>query len=69
MGIPKQPQKTRKLIIEKDSLIRALRVAVLVGIILNIINNQGIITLSFSGLNTYKVLLTFLVSFCVSLYA
>lgn len=69
MGNTKQQQTARKLIIEKESLTRALRVAVFVGIILNIINNPGIIILSFSGLNIYKVLLTFLVPFCVSLYS
>ncbi|MDP2338427.1 MAG: nitrate/nitrite transporter NrtS [Bacteroidota bacterium] len=64
---PQQP--TRKLAIEKKSLKRALRVAILVGVILNVINNPGLITFSFTGLNTYKVLLTFLVPFCVSLYS
>ena len=69
MGNTKQQHTSRKLVIEKDSLTRALRVALLVGIILNVINNPGLITLSFSGLNIYKVLLTFLVPFCVSLYS
>lgn len=64
-----QQPVAKKLIIEKDSLTRALRVALLVGIILNVINNPGLITFSFSGLNIYKVLLTFLVPFCVSLYS
>jgi hypothetical protein len=69
MDNTKQQCTSRKLIIEKDSLTRALRVALLVGIILNVINNPVLITLSFSGLNIYKVLLTFLVPFCVSLYS
>lgn len=69
MGITKQQSTTKKLVIEKDSLTRALRVALLVGIILNVINNPGLITFSFLGLNIYKVLLTFLVPFCVSLYS
>lgn len=64
-----QQPVAKKLVIEKDSLTRALRVALLVGIILNVINNPGLITFSFSGLNIYKVLLTFLVPFCVSLYS
>lgn len=69
MGKTNQQPVAKKLIIEKDSLTRALRVALLVGIILNVINNPGLITFSFSGLNIYKVLLTFLVPFCVSLYS
>ncbi len=69
MGNTKQQPISKKLVIEKESLTRALRVAILVGIILNIINNPGILTLTFSGLNIYKVLLTFLVPFCVSLYS
>lgn len=69
MGNTKQQHTSGKLVIEKESLTRALRVALLVGIILNVINNPGLITFSFSGLNIYKVLLTFLVPFCVSLYS
>lgn len=69
MGNTKQQHTSRKLAIEKESLTRALRVALLVGIILNVINNPGLIAFSFSGLNIYKVLLTFLVPFCVSLYS
>lgn len=69
MGNTKQQHTSGKLVIEKDSLTRALQVALLVGIILNVINNPGLITFSFSGLNIYKVILTFLVPFCVSLYS
>ena len=54
---------------KKDSVSRAVRVAILVGIILNIINNPGLFKLSFEGLNIYRILLTFLVPFCVSLYS
>ena len=57
------------LAMKKDSVSRAVRVAILVGIILNIINNPGLFKLSFEGLNIYRVLLTFLVPFCVSLYS
>ncbi|HES59378.1 MAG TPA: hypothetical protein ENO18_03015 [Caldithrix sp.] len=53
----------------KESFIRAIRVAILVGIVLNIINNPGVFSLSFEGMNIYRVLLTFLVPFCVSLYS
>lgn len=69
MGNMKLRHPSGKLVIEKESLTRAFRVALLVGIILNVINNPGIITFSFSSLNIYKVLLTFLVPFCVSLYS
>lgn len=55
--------------IARDSVLRALRVAILVGLILNLINNPGLFKLSLVGLNTYRVLLTFLVPFCVSLYS
>jgi hypothetical protein len=58
-----------KLASQKESLNRALRVAVLVGIILNIINNPSLFKLSTEGINIYRVLLTFLVPFCVSLYS
>lgn len=57
------------LAIQQDSLFRALRVAVLVGIILNIINNPVLFNFSFDGINFYRVLLTFIVPFCVSLYS
>lgn len=62
-------QSFLKLVANPESLKRALRVAVLVGIVLNIINNPSLFHLSFAGLNIYRVLLTFLVPFCVSLYS
>ena len=62
-------QNMGKLKIDKDSLIRGLKVAILVGTLLNIINNPGLISFSFSGLNIYRVFLTFLVPFSVSLYS
>lgn len=52
-----------RLAIKKDFLVRAIRVAILVGIILNFINNPGLIHLSFDGVNSYRILLTFLVPF------
>lgn len=64
-----QKQNISKLATQKESLIRAIRVAILVGIVLNIINNPEVFTLSFEGMNIYRVLLTFLVPFCVSLYS
>ncbi len=62
-------QNRRKVVIDKESLLRALRVAILVGVILNVINNPGVISFSFGGLNIYRVFLTFLVPFCVSIYS
>ncbi len=62
-------QNMGKLKIDKDSLIRGLKIAILVGTLLNIINNPGLISFSFSGLNIYRVFLTFLVPFSVSLYS
>ena len=64
-----QKESFLKLASQKDSLTRALRVAVLVGIILNIINNPMLFQLSIKGMNIYRVMLTFLVPFCVSLYS
>lgn len=56
-------------VIKRESLVRAFRVAILVGIILNLINNPELFRLSFERLSLYKVFLTFLVPFCVSLYS
>ncbi len=64
-----QKQNMLKLAIQKEPVIRAIRVAIFVGVILNIINNPGLFKLSFEGVNLYRVLLTFLVPFCVSLYS
>jgi len=59
----------KKRLITEVSLKRAIRVAVIVGVILNLINNPQLFSLSLTGLYIYKVLLTFLVPFCVSLYS
>ena len=64
-----QQHNSWKLMIDRDSLARALKVSMVVGTLLNIINNPGLISFSFSSLNIYRVLLTFLVPFCVSLYS
>jgi len=69
MGTTSIPTIFKKLSITEESFKRALRVAVIVGVILNLINNPLLFSLSFTGLNIYKVLLTFLVPFCVSLYS
>jgi hypothetical protein len=55
--------------IKKASIILALKISFAVGIILNIINNPESLTLNFTKLNSYKVILTFIVPFCVSLYS
>lgn len=57
------------LAIERNSLIRASRVAVLVGIILNLINHPEILSGNFSGLNLGIMVLVFLVPFFVSAYS
>jgi len=60
----------QKYRIKRSSLILALRVAFIVGVILNVINNPEIF--SFSSpieINYSRVILTFFVPFCVSLYS
>lgn len=64
-----EKQSILKLASQKESLKRALRVAVLVGIILNIINNPTLFQFSFEGINIFRVLLIFMVPFFVSLYS
>lgn len=55
---------------EKSTLSRALRVAILVGIILNLINNPAVITsFSFVDVHVGRVILTFVVPFLVSTYS
>lgn len=59
-----------QLALEKKTFIRAIRVALLVGIILNLINNpQLFFDFSGSELNSLRILLTFLVPFFVSTYS
>lgn len=55
--------------LSKQLLIKALKIAFVVGIILNIIN-QGelIVILAFEDINYYKFFLTFIVPFSVSMY-
>ena len=56
--------------LEKKSLTRALRVALLVGLILNLINNPEIFfNFSETEVNISRVMLTFLVPFLVSSYS
>lgn len=58
-----------KIASSKPLLIRALKIAFVVGIILNLIN-QGDLIFAFKleELNIFKLLLTFTVPFCVSMY-
>lgn len=57
------------IIKSKELIIRAIKIALIVGIILNIIN-QGdyIFSLEFEKINFYKAILTFFVPFFVSMY-
>ncbi|MBN1987711.1 MAG: hypothetical protein JW761_15470 [Prolixibacteraceae bacterium] len=48
---------------------RALRMALLVGIILNLINNPDLFLLSVENVNPFQFTLTFFVPFFVSLYS
>lgn len=53
----------------KQVFIRALKIALVVGMILNIINQgEFLLTLSFEEINYYKFFITFLVPFSVSIY-
>jgi len=55
---------------DKDSLTRAFKVALIVGIILNMINNPQLFRFEhYNEIRIDRVLLTFLVPFCVSLYS
>jgi hypothetical protein len=58
-----------KIICSKALITKALKIAFVVGIILNMIN-QGdlILSLNFEQLSFFKLLLTFTVPFCVSMY-
>ena len=54
----------------KAVLVRALKVAVLVGTILAFINHgEKILTLSLTGQDWFKVVLTYLVPYCVSTWS
>ncbi len=53
----------------KSLIIRALKIAFIVGIILNLINQgEALLSFNFQELNIVKLLLTFTVPFCVSMY-
>ncbi len=53
----------------KELLVKASKIALVVGIILNLINQgEEILNLNMQEVNTYKLVLTFIVPFCVSMY-
>lgn len=58
-----------KIASSRTLLLKAIKIAFFVGIILNLINQgNAIISLEFEKLSIFKLLLTFLVPFCVSMY-
>lgn len=53
----------------KQLLVKAIKIALVVGIILNFINQgERIVILAFEDINYYKFFLTFIVPFSVSMY-
>ena len=59
-----------KLVFHKKVVSRGLKVALIVGIILNLINQgEAIISLSYGEINYMKFFLTFLVPYAVSSYS
>ncbi|MCV6608208.1 MAG: nitrate/nitrite transporter NrtS [Campylobacterales bacterium] len=58
-----------EMISEKETLFKAIKIAIVVGIILNLINQGGaILAFDIENINFFKMGLTFCVPFCVSLY-
>ncbi|BAX81760.1 nitrate/nitrite transporter NrtS [Labilibaculum antarcticum] len=59
-----------QLATDKTSLFRALKVALFIGIILNLINNPQLFQVSSdTEIHLSRIILTFLVPFCVSLFS
>jgi len=55
---------------EKDIVISSLKVALVVGVILNVINQgEVLLAMQFKKINRWKLLLTFAVPYMVSTYA
>ncbi len=53
----------------KELLLKAIKIALVVGILLNLINQgEEILDLNMQEVNMYKLVLTFIVPFCVSMY-
>lgn len=58
-----------KIATAKPLIIKAIKIAFVVGIILNLINQGNVIlALNFEQISWFKLLLTFTVPFCVSMY-
>jgi len=54
----------------KKNLITALLVALVIGSLLNLINSYDVFIKSdFSGKNLFKIMLTYIIPFCVSLFS
>lgn len=59
-----------KLAMDRSSLSTAIKVAIFVGIVLNLINNPQLFAFSpKSQIHAGRIILTFIVPFCVSLYS
>ena len=62
--------KICKTIFEKDIVISSLKVALVVGVILNVINQGDVLfSMQIEKINWWKLLLTFAVPYIVSTYA
>ena len=58
-----------KIALSKPLIIKALKIAFVVGIILNLINQgEAIFSFNINEINLFKLLFTFTVPFCVSMY-
>lgn len=59
-----------ELVTDRTSVLRAFKVALFVGIILNLINNPQLFEFeSNAEIHGSRIILTFIVPFCVSLYS
>lgn len=59
-----------KIALQKDVVVSSFKVAIVVGVILNLINQfQPIVSLHFNEINYFKLILTFCVPYLVSTYA
>jgi len=62
--------KIYKTIFERDIVISSLKIALVVGVILNLINQGDVLfSMQFEKINWWKLLLTFAVPYLVSTYA
>lgn len=68
--MPKKVNKAIKIAFEKEIVISSIKVAIIVGLILNLINQgENLVTLNFKHLNLLKFFITFSVPYLVSTYA